>query len=535
MAETAENPYRLLCMDGGGIYGYFTVLMLKRFAEKHKNFLSPGHMTAFAGTSAGALISMLLAKEKNPRDYLLSGELDKFFASDLLHGNQLDMVDASMSLLGLTTWCGGTDMQVLLKKELGDVSLGDLPNKVLIMTFDISGKTGGNEHVPDRERTWKTKVYHNFQCKGNDLDVPAWFVAYGAACPVTVRPVIDGITDGGIFAMSPTLSAVSQLLYIAKMKTATVDQYMTKVADMYALDQNVGIHNAAPVLLFGPEGSKQVMLPPESLVVRLTEQGERNEDDFIAYEEHLRYLKGILDAVHQADGLITEEDYQQAAASLGIGELERDDEAVLLQQLIDAQTAELALLEALRAVINDPLRKDVPFEADEGQSYDATDPCIMLRMEARTAHAHLFEELRAVQKDTHPVLKTLNSIQALSLGVGNQVPSFFRPDFNLGFSNFNMFPTNPAQNVWTPAALHLLYSPSTDHTDYESKQFLGDHYHRCSPKVIGFPTPPVVMSLYLARFKPFRKFILEGIKGAMGKAEKELNECEAWMEQCGWF
>ena len=137
--------------------------------------------------------------------------------------------------------------------------------------------------------------------------------------------------------------------------------------------------------------------------------------------------------------------------------------------------------------------------------------------------------------DTHPVLKTLNSIQALSLGVGSMVPSFFSPNFNLGFTNFNMFPTNPSQNVWGPAALHLLYSPSTDHTDYESSQFLGDNYFRLSPKVIGWPTPPVVMSLYMARFKMLRKFILSGIKGALPKAEDDLNRCEAWMRKCGWL
>ncbi len=64
-----EN-YRMLCMDGGGIYGYFTVLMLRNLAQRYDNFLTKRHISAFAGTSAGALISMLLAKEENPREYL---------------------------------------------------------------------------------------------------------------------------------------------------------------------------------------------------------------------------------------------------------------------------------------------------------------------------------------------------------------------------------------------------------------------------------------------------------------------------------
>lgn len=531
MAEQNEQPYRLLCMDGGGIYGYFTVLMLKRFAEKYKNFLrsedSFRQVSAFAGTSAGALISMLLAKEENPREYLLSGALDEFFASDLLHGNQLDPYDAVTSLFGLTTWCGGKDMQALLKKEFGDRRLGDLPHKVLIMTFDMSGETSKRQD----QRSWKTKVYHNFNCRGNDMDVPAWFVAYGAACPATVRPVIDGISDGGIYAMSPTLSAVSQLISIAKLKTERVDQYLKTANSHYAMGAHVPRNQGVPIVL--KDGSR-VVLPPRNPMTRLIAQGSRDPNDVQDYEQHLLMLRGLLEEVRRSHNLITEAEYQRAYDAVKHEHLAVDDEETLLTQIRDAQIAELAIVGCLRKVLNDPLRHDLPVVDERAASYDQSDPYFQLRSQAWMAHAELYQELQDIANDPHPLLRVLNGIQVLSLGVGAEIPSFFTSNFNLGFLNFNMFPTNPYQKVWTPPALHLLYSPSTDHTDYESRQLLGDNYYRCSPPVIGWPTPPVVLSLYLARFKPLRTFILNGITEAMSRADVDLASCEAWLTKKGW-
>lgn len=67
MTVSKKQPptYRLISLDGGGIYGYNTVLMLRALAERNPGFLCAKKKYIFAGTSAGALISLLLAKEEN--------------------------------------------------------------------------------------------------------------------------------------------------------------------------------------------------------------------------------------------------------------------------------------------------------------------------------------------------------------------------------------------------------------------------------------------------------------------------------------
>jgi len=512
--------------------------MLKHFALKYPKFLDDGHITAFGGTSAGALISLLLAKQKKPREYLLSGALDEFFASDLLHGNKMDPVQSVTSLMGITSWCGGKDMEKLLKDHLGDMTLGDLPNKVLIMTFDLSGKTWKKK---TKTKSWKTKVYHNFYSKGNDLDVPAWFVAYGAACPATVRPVIDGISDGAIFAMSPTISAIAQLINIARLKTSAIDSYVCQVKDLYKIQEEqsqghgMGLSQQIPVTL--PE-SVQVDLASDSLVVRLLNSFSKEKADVDQFNAHQDHLRALLGRLRRTDCLITEDEFIWAQSGLEPLDPETTNALDFLDSLRRSQVVECRLLEILDEVVNDPLKTDFGGEEvdEDAVSYDPNeDPEITkMRIQGLWAHARVCVQINKVANRTHAYLRTLDNIQALSLGVGSFVPHYANDNVNMGFANFNLFPTNPFQNAWTPPAMHLIYSPSTDHTDYEASQFLGDNYYRCNPKAINWPTPPVVSCLYLSRFKLWRKFILDGIRSAFASSGDDLQDCCEWLESKGW-
>ncbi len=482
---SSPEKYRMLCMDGGGIYGYFTVLMLKNLAQRYDCFLSPHHVTAFAGTSAGALISMLLAKEENPREYLLSGKLEAFFKSELLHGNTVNPMDAWLSLFGLSTWCGGDDMRRLLHQEFGDRTLADLPNKVLIMTFDISGRT---THAKDpMKRRWKTKVFHNFPVIGNDLESPAWLVAYGAACPATIRPVIDGITDGGIYAMSPTLGAIAQFISIAKRKNVLLNELRQLMPRDYL------------------QGTLD-------LLTRLLDPTQRTQADITAYEHYLFSLKMLLEKLRFEYNMITDENFfRYAMQTLNHGiDWSTEEMPAQMGHVLNIEIYLLGLLDKVLHETKPSTGNETPQELIQ----------------------KLMQTLNNLKDQS--VLEEVSSLQVLSLGVGNFIPHYFQDNFNLGFGNFNMLPTNPLQNAWEPPAAHLLYSPSTDHTDYEAKQLLDDNYYRCNPTVIGYPTPPVVMSLYLARFRFFREQILKNIEKAFENAGDEMDQCSNWMIRRGW-
>jgi len=61
-----RRPYRILCLDGGGVRGVLTTVILERIVEKFPMFLNDIDM--IAGTSAGGILSLLLACEYTPKE-----------------------------------------------------------------------------------------------------------------------------------------------------------------------------------------------------------------------------------------------------------------------------------------------------------------------------------------------------------------------------------------------------------------------------------------------------------------------------------
>ncbi|MCA9649183.1 MAG: patatin-like phospholipase family protein [Myxococcales bacterium] len=64
-----SETIHIISMDGGGIYGLATARMLRKLCERDPAFLAKSDIASyrFAGTSAGALNALLLAKEEDPR------------------------------------------------------------------------------------------------------------------------------------------------------------------------------------------------------------------------------------------------------------------------------------------------------------------------------------------------------------------------------------------------------------------------------------------------------------------------------------
>ena len=206
--DRGKPPFRVLALDGGGIFGYFTALMLKKLCLKHPDFLRNSQITLFAGTSAGALISLLLARVENPREVVLSGELERFFSNGLLYSNNLEPMKGLLSLFGMTSWSGGADMMKLLDTYFGDLRMGDLKHRVLITSYNLAGK----QTEPEQKRKWIPKIFYNFPNDETDRELLVKNVAYGAACPATIRPVYNGHSDGGVFTLAPIMTAIAKIV-----------------------------------------------------------------------------------------------------------------------------------------------------------------------------------------------------------------------------------------------------------------------------------------------------------------------------------
>lgn len=202
--------YRILSLDGGGIRGVFTAALLERL-ELETGFNFNEQVDLFAGTSTGGILALGLASGMTPQKC-------KEFYKDL--GKEI----FTPSPLGkLDDFFFAKYSNVKLRQRLeeafrdqGVETLGDLPKKVLIPTFDLRAKPGGqggnganNRHGVE---TWKPKFFHNLDGLGSDADQSVVEVALATSAAPSFFPSSRTYVDGGVMANNPSMCALAQAL-----------------------------------------------------------------------------------------------------------------------------------------------------------------------------------------------------------------------------------------------------------------------------------------------------------------------------------
>jgi patatin-like phospholipase/acyl hydrolase len=199
--EAIVSTYRILALDGGGIRGIFTAVLLNRIAAEVPGFTDRADL--LAGTSTGGIIALGLANGMSPADlvelYLENGET--IFSRDLLHeiGDLGNLIGAKYD---------NTNLIETINKTFGIGKLKDLlPRHVLIPSFDLD-----NEAVPPKLRTWKPKFYHNYAGPQSDGEENIADVALRTSSAPTYFPVYQGYVDGGVVANNPSMAALAQAI-----------------------------------------------------------------------------------------------------------------------------------------------------------------------------------------------------------------------------------------------------------------------------------------------------------------------------------
>jgi Dyp-type peroxidase family len=204
--------YRVLALDGGGIRGLLTTILLQRLCSE------PGLEGAFedvdliAGNSSGALIALAMAHGLGqPTMALTLARIREVFERGAeVFGPEVPWYRVPY---WLSAKYGSSARERGLKAMLGEhTRLGDLQRHVLVPTFDLDNegkKKGESKPVP---RMWKPKIFHNFAGDDNsDRDTLAWKVGlYSTAAPAYF-PTADGFIDGGVFANNPAMCALAQV------------------------------------------------------------------------------------------------------------------------------------------------------------------------------------------------------------------------------------------------------------------------------------------------------------------------------------
>ena len=206
--------YRVVSIDGGGIRGLVTTILLQRIIATPglENFLDS--IDLIAGTSTGGLLALGIADQLNLaqiRDlYVEKGP--KIFDDSWLD----DLVD-----LGKLR---GADYDTKpLRRELqnlfGDATLGQLRKRVLITTFDLDNEDPVN-------RTWKPKLFHNFPGLSNDRASRVVDVGLYTSAAPTYFPSVDGYIDGGVYANNPAMCALAQTQDSRYSPTPALDEVL---------------------------------------------------------------------------------------------------------------------------------------------------------------------------------------------------------------------------------------------------------------------------------------------------------------------
>lgn len=191
---------RVISVDGGGIRGVFTAVVLERLLTSVPKLLDKTDL--YAGTSTGGIIALCLAAGKSPTEVRSLYE-DK--GPEIFDDSWLDDLKDLGGLSGADY--NNKNLKKFLQAEFGDSQLKNLGKRVLVSTFDLD-----NEDPDPKKREWKPKFFHNF--KGSDTDGGERLldVAMRTSAAPTQFPSYQGYVDGGVVANNPSMAALAQLL-----------------------------------------------------------------------------------------------------------------------------------------------------------------------------------------------------------------------------------------------------------------------------------------------------------------------------------
>lgn len=186
------STYKILSLDGGGIRGLITSIMLERLEERNPGILS--QVDLIAGTSTGGLLALGLASGLSPTQARSMYE-DKghIVFKDSIVGNILD----AGNLIGAAYPIQPLRDELML--QFGGKRLKDLIKKVLISSFDLDNNPQNQEST----RNWKAKFFHNFPGSDSDEDQSVVDVALRTANAPPISPYTRGISMGELSQIIP--------------------------------------------------------------------------------------------------------------------------------------------------------------------------------------------------------------------------------------------------------------------------------------------------------------------------------------------
>jgi hypothetical protein len=192
--------YRILSLDGGGIRGLITCILLQRLSSEPQLAGWLDSVDLISGTSTGGLIALGLA---HGLDIQTMRDLYETKGGDIFDDSWLDDLVDIGRIMGAEY--GNRKLRREIRRIVGDTTLAQLQRRVLITAFDLD-----NESPDPMKRSWKPKLFHNFPGPDSDGAELAYKVGLYTSAAPTYFPAVDGFIDGGVYANNPSMCALAQ-------------------------------------------------------------------------------------------------------------------------------------------------------------------------------------------------------------------------------------------------------------------------------------------------------------------------------------
>src|SRR2546427_10248584 len=124
------TPYHILSLDGGGTRGLLTAILLERIEKALPGFL--GKVDLFAGTSTGGILALGLAAGRTPTQ---AREIYEGRGPEVFAASAWDNIRHLGNAIGARYSNAG--LRRVLTEQFGDQTLGELPHKGLVSSFDL--------------------------------------------------------------------------------------------------------------------------------------------------------------------------------------------------------------------------------------------------------------------------------------------------------------------------------------------------------------------------------------------------------------
>lgn len=202
--DELKDRFRILCIDGGGIRGLISALVIAEIERRLEARGRSGRLAdcfhLFAGTSTGGLIALALTRPEP----VPGPELARFYIEDgpkIFHRNLWHELATGWG------WWGpkysDAALRETIQRRIGETRLADSSRDLLVTSYDMT------ERQPFFFKRWKARQDPDWNWPVLDAALstaaaPTYFPSHGLAGRALV--------DGGVFAANPTVAAIAEAL-----------------------------------------------------------------------------------------------------------------------------------------------------------------------------------------------------------------------------------------------------------------------------------------------------------------------------------